>query len=139
MTSPAWTQRALLDLAPIALDTARSEQLRTRILGQSSAPLAGLRAENAGAFVTLCPGIAVKKLHQSGDVMTALWRLERGAIIPEHGHRLDEQCLVLEGELEFQGKRMLRGDFLLAKTGEKQSAIKAIAPALLLIVGEARF
>ena len=75
------------------------ERLRERVL-ERAAGIHVVRAE-AGTWVTLMPGISIKRLHQDREAgsETNLWRLSAGAIIPEHDHRSDEECLVVEGSI----------------------------------------
>lgn len=82
------------------------------------------------------PGISLRLLRREAGVRLALWRLAPGAVIPGHPHRLDEECLILAGELR-QGERRFRaGDFILARAGTRQKAVSAPRGALLLIRGE---
>lgn len=63
------------------------------------------------------PGVQVLPLRGDRDVVSMLVRFEPGAAVPDHHHALDEDCLVLEGDM-FLGDILLReGDFQLAPAG----------------------
>lgn len=63
------------------------------------------------------PGVQVQPLRGDRDVVSMLVRFAPGAAVPDHRHALDEDCLVLEGDM-FLGDILLReGDFQLAPAG----------------------
>jgi len=63
------------------------------------------------------PGVQVLPLCTQGHVVSMLVRFEAGARVPDHGHAIDEDCLVLQGEM-FLGDILLRaGDYQLAPAG----------------------
>jgi quercetin dioxygenase-like cupin family protein len=62
-------------------------------------------------------GVEVLALRGDQDVVSMLVRFAAGASVPDHGHALDEDCLVLHGEM-FLGDILLRkGDYQLAPAG----------------------
>ena len=63
------------------------------------------------------PGVEVLSLRGDRDVVSMLVRFAPGAAVADHHHALDEDCLVLEGEM-FLGDILLRtGDYQLAPAG----------------------
>jgi quercetin dioxygenase-like cupin family protein len=63
------------------------------------------------------PGVEVLRLAGDAHVVSMLVRFDAGASVPDHGHELDEDCLVLDGEM-FLGDILLRaGDYQLAPAG----------------------
>lgn len=63
------------------------------------------------------PGVQVARLAGDADVVSMLVRFEPGAAVPDHRHAIDEDCLVIEGEM-FLGDVLLRADdFQLAPAG----------------------
>jgi quercetin dioxygenase-like cupin family protein len=63
------------------------------------------------------PGVEVLRLWGDARVVSMLVRFDAGASVPDHGHDLDEDCLVLDGEM-FLGDILLRaGDYQLAPAG----------------------
>lgn len=127
------------DIAAISLHSERKTRLKSRVMDSLAAKPDALVLASEQGFISILPGIAVKKLQDADGRMTSLWRLAIGARIPSHGHSLEESCLVLEGQLEHAGRLMQQGDFLGAASGEFQQAIVALRPSLLLIQGESRF
>ena len=118
--------------------------LRDRLLGrlqQSPGPgLFSKRAQDQGPWrPTANPGVFFKKLmfDKSTGLMTMLVKMEPGARLGEHIHRLAEQCLILEGDLRYNGDKVYRaGDFTWAEAGTIDPALYTVEGNLLLIVGE---
>lgn len=86
----------------------------------------------------LRPGVRVKPLRVdlSAGTQTSLWKLDPGAALPEHGHHFEEECLIVEGSLDWNGRRYGRGDYLLARAGGHHDEFVFPDGALLLIRGE---
>lgn len=62
-------------------------------------------------------GVEVLPLQGDAEVVSMLVRFAAGAAVADHGHALDEDCLVLQGEM-FLGDILLRtGDYQLAPAG----------------------
>lgn len=110
--------RALRPVAwPAAREAALKERLLSRVAGDARRPpLSTLRAHE-GAWQGFAPGIEVKVLHETADMVSALVRMAPGASTPAHEHAADEECLVLEGEIYFDDVRARAGDFHLAPKG----------------------
>ena len=65
----------------------------------------------------LVAGVDVACLFGQGRVVSMLVRLAAGASMSGHGHRIDEDCIMLDGEL-FVGDILIRaGDFQMAPCG----------------------
>lgn len=63
------------------------------------------------------PGVEVLPLRGDAEVVSMLVRFAPGAAVADHAHALDEDCLVLQGEM-FLGDILLRaGDYQLAPAG----------------------
>ena len=62
------------------------------------------------------PGIAyrVLKVEHELNRQSLLVRMEPGAIYKSHAHDIDEECLVIEGDLQFGDLVLRAGDFHLA-------------------------
>ena len=116
-------------LAPVALDAEARAALKQRVLAQVAAPAAakqpvadpnrpngGSAVIKAGndAWITLAPGIEVKPLRvdRANASQTSLWRLAAGAVLPEHDHSAEEECLIVSGDMEWNGVRYGEGDFI---------------------------
>jgi hypothetical protein len=64
---------------------------------------------NTHSWTEASVGVAVKVLRGHGDVVSMLVRIAAGAAVPHHAHKLDEDCMMLAGEL-FSGDILLRQD-----------------------------
>lgn len=109
------------------------ERLRARVLERASG-IHVVRAD-AGSWTTVLPGITIKRLHADAATRseTNLWRLGPGAVIPEHQHADDEECLVVEGSIVQDGIEYHAGDYLHARAGSRHVPLMAPRGALLLI------
>ena len=127
-----------VELAQALTPIAPSESLRNRILTHATArPMHLLQAEE-GEFVRVLAGVYVKQLRADATTETGLWRLDPGAIIPGHGHKCEEECLVVSGSIRYAGRTLISGDFLGAAVDEHQGVITTATGAMLLIRGELR-
>jgi mannose-6-phosphate isomerase-like protein (cupin superfamily) len=102
-------------LAPLdALQAAVPLEARWWRLSAGSAriaPAQGRRWHDGGR------GVRVARLAGDADVVSMLVRFDAGASVPDHHHAIDEDCLVIDGEM-FLGDVLLRqGDFQLAPAG----------------------
>ncbi len=90
---------------------------------------------DAGDWWPLTDKIDVKALHndQISGLTTSLWRLQPGAELPSHLHKVDEECLVLEGEFFIGGHRLRAGDFHLANKGCSHPHSSSPTGGLLMI------
>jgi hypothetical protein len=80
---------------------------------------AGEDDRHAKDWWTLSPGVEVKNLRGREDVLSMLVRMQPGAVLGDHGHRLEEDCLMLGGEI-FLGDILLRADdYHLAPVGAR--------------------
>lgn len=88
-------------------------------------------AAAARPTATACPwsrwqdGVDAALLQGDGDVVSMLIRMEPGATLPDHGHSLDEDCLMLEGHM-FLGDILMRaGDYQRAPVGFEHVGISS--------------
>jgi len=135
---------ALLGAIPDAtLDPSRKARLRERVLARAAAPAEDgslmhiLRADQ-GEWRTFLPRIDLKllRLDAGRRTQTSLWRLAPGAVIPAHKHTGEEECLILEGGVSWDGVVYGPGDYLLARPGLLHTAFHSEHGALLMIRSE---
>jgi hypothetical protein len=75
------------------------------------------QATQTAQWELLSEGVAIKGLRCVGDVVSTLARVAPGGTVLDHGHRLDEDCMMLQGDL-FLGDILLReNDYQLAPAG----------------------
>ncbi|MGC3991597.1 MAG: cupin domain-containing protein [Chthoniobacteraceae bacterium] len=115
-------------------------KIQDRIRKDSLAQTRSIRREE-GDWNPWFNDIEIKMLHQDPERnrQTALWRLHPGAVIPSHEHQGDEECLVLEGEIESGGLVLKAGDFHFAQAGGWHAPIRSQGGALLLISSDLTF
>ena len=127
-------------LSPVPLSAQRRERLRARVQAQARPRKLGTVRAEEGAWVGYLPGIEIKvlRLDAKSGTETALWRLNPGAQIPAHPHKLEEECLIVEGALIVDEVEYRAGDFLVASPGSRDPVFYAPEGALLLIRAELR-
>jgi quercetin dioxygenase-like cupin family protein len=67
---------------------------------------------------------------------TVMFRLHPGAVVVAHGHTQEEECLVLEGEIEIGDHTLYRGDLHIARPGARHAPITTRTGALLWVTSE---
>jgi len=86
-------------------------------------------------WVEVAEGVFRKDLCSDNACASRIYRLEPGALIPEHAHLLDEECMMLEGEV-FLGDILLRaGEYQLAPAGSLHSEVYSDVGATLFVRG----
>lgn len=125
-------------LTPLDLPVDRAERLRRRLLRrtatmpQDHAVMATVRAEE-GYWQTLAPGVTMKTLHDDGNSHSFLVRLEAGAVLPSHPHEVDEECLVLEGEMHLGDLHFRAGDHHIARAGSMHGRVTSPRGGLMYV------
>lgn len=132
----------LAALRPVPFEATRRSTLRAHVLARATPAPAGraVRADE-GRWQTLQPGLSVKVLRRdrtAGD-LTALWRLDPGGTIPAHTHSMDEECVVLEGDVSLDGVEYGVGDYLLAARGTAHPEFRSRGGCVLMIRGQDPF
>jgi len=133
-----------VDTAAPALSLERKEKVWARILKRINVPgpegTLTIRA-GEGAWIPCGPGLEVKILYvdEQQGAQTALWRMQPGSMLPAHAHRIDEECLVLEGEIRAGDFVVRQGDFHVGFAKQSHSDIYSDNGALLLIRSERRY
>lgn len=135
---PAVLDALLAALTGPRLPARRLARLRARVLEVAGqAPVEVLRMD-AAAFRPLFPGVRIRPLRidRAGNTQSSLWRMDPGAVIPAHDHAGEEECLVLEGSILWNGAEYRAGDYLLARPGAHHEPFVAPHGALLMIRSE---
>jgi len=92
-------------------------------------------ANQEDAWLEIGAGVLKKNLWSDDTRTSRFYRLQPGARMPEHTHLLDEECMMLEGEV-FLGDLLLRtGDYHLAPAGTGHGEIYSDVGATLFIRG----
>lgn len=136
------TIRALAEsIAPAALSTADREALRERILARvKDEPPPGTITIRAATMRWLAAGpgveVMVVRSNRERNDQTVLIRMQPGSEVVGHRHTMEEECLILEGEVFIGDHRLSRGDMHVASPGVVHAPIRSPAGALILIRSE---
>lgn len=121
-------------VAPDAVTAARiRERLFQRIHASNSDFL--FVHSHEGEWTPLLRGVELKLLRQDGDSRSYLLRMAPGARIPRHQHALDEESLVLEGDLSIDGVLCRPGDYHFAPRGKPHGRLVSEHGCLLFVRG----
>jgi hypothetical protein len=116
--------------------SAGGAMLYVRDNGDEPSP-AGTSRERQAQWENFAPGIRRRLLWQAGNACAYLARAQPGAAVPAHGHRNDEECLMIEGEL-FTGDILIREhEFQLAPVGLSHGLVQAATAAVVYLRGDA--
>lgn len=83
----------------------------------------------------IAPGVWKKPLWQDGERESGFYRLEAGAKCPAHGHRLEEECMMLDGDLFIDDVLLRAGDYQLAPAGSAHREVYTDVGATLFVRG----
>jgi hypothetical protein len=92
--------------------------------------------EMASAWEVYAPLIRRRVLWHGGDQATLLYLAEAGACVPQHRHGLDEECLMLRGDLYLDDCLLQEGDYQLAPGGTQHDLISTDTGALIYAHGD---
>ncbi len=123
-------------LAPADLPDRRRAAMKQRVLARAraGAQLTTIHAHE-GEWKTFLPKVSIKVLRKTEDTQTYLLKLEAGAILLPHDHPMDEECIVLEGEVRIGDVVARAGDYHLAPQGRAHDPIVSETGALLFLRG----
>jgi hypothetical protein len=97
-------------------------EARWWVAAQDAAAAEAARPSQWSSFID---GADAAVLQACGDVASMLVRIALGATLPDHGHSLDEDCFMLEGDM-FLGDILMRaGDYQLAHAGGRHVGISS--------------
>jgi anti-sigma factor ChrR (cupin superfamily) len=125
-------------IAGPALPAHRLAKLRARVLDAAGQPPVAIHKHDDAAFKPLFPGVRIRPLRMDAvaNTQTSLWRLEPGAVIPPHDHIGEEECLIMDGSIVWNGHEYTAGDFLLARPGAHHEPFVSPNGCLLMIRSE---
>lgn len=136
---PEWAVRLAKALEPVQPEAERAAQLRARILERAHAstlpdPHLTVRAQER-RWHKVAPGIDMKFLRRASDTATYLLRMAPGISVPGHDHPVDEECLVLEGDVWLGNTHAFAGDYHLGRRGIPHGVIHTETGCLLFVSG----
>ena len=91
---------------------------------------------DAQAWQDFSPGVQIQVLREHQGVLSYLLRLAPGASLPAHRHPLDEECVVLAGNLQVGSRIDVGpGGYHLAPQGALHAAISTVKGATIFLRG----
>ena len=137
---------ALLEAqSPVLPPPERARALRERILaGAGAARRPGSVAHltirgDEGSWVSLMPRISIKVLREDASTRSYLLRMAPGAKLPAHDHSLEEECMVLEGDVWLGDIHAHAGDYHLARRGLPHGELTTEGGCLLFLRGQKHY
>ena len=125
-------------ITPEPLDAASQARIKSRLLrrlAQHSTDQHLTLATPEAGWKPFGPGVTIKVLHRDGAVMSYLLRLVAGAQLPAHRHPIDEECVVLQGELCVGNLRIAAGGFHLGRQDVLHDVLHSPDGALIYLRG----
>lgn len=130
--------RLLADIVPVMPGVRAAGVLRKCILSR----VRGARGSyprtifaDQGEWRVLLPKVQIKILHRQGESPRNLVRMEPGTVVLPHEHPADEECLVLEGEIEFGDIVAHAGDYQIAPGGISHGHTRSPKGGLMFVCG----
>jgi quercetin dioxygenase-like cupin family protein len=124
----------LAAIEPVMPAAAAASALRERVLARvRAAPAMVTIRAGEGRWQPFLPKVEIKVLREADGYLNYLMRLEAGARVPAHDHPMDEECLVLEGEINIGDLVVRAGDYHVAPRGVHHGVLESRAGALLFL------
>jgi quercetin dioxygenase-like cupin family protein len=126
---------------PAELSAGQREWLRRRTLerarDQTPEGTRTLRATE-GEWIEIRPFVEVRALRrdEASGLYTSLLRMRPGGVIPAHRHEREEECLVLEGEVQIGTHKLSAGDVHIAAAGTWHERVSTGKGVLVLLRGD---
>lgn len=119
------------------LDPAAQARIKQRVLRRIAADNTPRHAtqQPAEGWQPFGEGVQIKVLHEADGIMSYLLRLAPGAALPAHRHPVDEECVVLEGEVQIGSLRVAAGGFHLGRRGVLHDRLQSEGGALIYLRG----
>jgi len=95
-------------------------------------------AKDGQGWIEKAPGLSIKILQADGPLASYFCRLAAGTEVEGHLHGLDEECMMIEGDVFFGDLLLRAGDYQLAPAGSRHGHVYTDVGALLFVRGEKR-
>ncbi|HEV7912642.1 MAG TPA: cupin domain-containing protein [Albitalea sp.] len=133
--------RAAFDAAlqPEPVPAEVSARIKRRLLDRIAvgAGTQGAIPPDGGSWRHFLPGVEIKVLHSSGDVMSYLLRMAPGSELPNHRHPHDEECVVVAGIVQMGDQAMGPGGYLMERAGTLHPPLRTAVGATIYLRGAA--
>lgn len=126
-------------LAPEPVPAEVAARIKRRVLDRVALE-AGLQVAippEAGRWRPFVTGVQIKVLHAADGVMSYLLRMAPGSELPNHRHPHDEECVVIEGQVQMGGVTMGPGGYLMERAGTLHPPLRTVEGATLYLRGAA--
>jgi quercetin dioxygenase-like cupin family protein len=129
-------------IKPIELSHERRVAMRERIVSRLGAPAPQgtytVRARDTAGWVAVDDKVSIKvlRMDRPNNNQTVLIRMLPGGVIVPHRHNEEEECLVIEGEIEIGSHLVVAGDMHIASPGAQHAPITTRTGALLMVRSE---
>ncbi|OHX38293.1 hypothetical protein BJL95_14290 [Methylomonas sp. LWB] len=90
---------------------------------------------SAADWRELAPGIEQWVLYRDGELEASYYRFAPGSRISGHAHPIDEECILLSGDLYLGDILLLPGDYQMAPAGSRHGNAESESGALLYVRG----
>lgn len=111
-------QALLLAVRPEVPGAEVAARIKRRVGARLDASRSIVTVRRDAGWTPFFAGAEQKILFDDGVTQSWLMRLEAGAVLPKHDHdEGPEECLILEGEMWFNGERYGPGDYMVALQG----------------------
>lgn len=89
-----------------------------------------------GEWQPFLDGVRIKVLREQDGILSYLLELQPGATLPPHRHPVDEECIVLEGQLQVGTQHHLGpGGYHLARSGALHASVGSATGAVIFLRG----
>ena len=125
-------------IEPDAAQGAGPDRVKARLLRRIAAETTDrhlTEQPQAAGWQPFGAGVSIKVLHEAGGIMSYLLRLAPGAALPAHRHPVDEECVVLEGEVQIGALRVAAGGFHLGRKDVLHDRLCSAGGALIFLRG----
>ena len=137
-------QEAFASLHVTGGESPRTDSFQS-VLGRidsEGSPLPGWITQRAAeaCWVAMGEGVAYRVLREdpAAGRRAVLIRMQPGAVYQSHSHEIDEECLVIEGDLHFGDLELRAGDFHVALKGTVHPASRTVNGCLLHVTSGLR-
>jgi quercetin dioxygenase-like cupin family protein len=96
-------------------------------------------ADSKNPWQEIMPGVWKKPLWQEGPRESCFYRLEADTRCPEHLHHIEEECMMLEGDLFIDDLLLRAGDYQLAPAGSVHRDVYTDVGATLFVRGSREY
>jgi ChrR Cupin-like domain len=135
---PESITRICAAIEPEAVDGGTRDRIKSKLLRRIAADTTErhlTEQPQAAGWQRFGDGLSIKVLHGAGGVMSYLLRLAPGASVPAHRHPVDEECVVLEGEVQIGSLRVAAGGFHLGRKDVLHDRLCSAEGALIFLRG----